>query len=263
MIIRGSVSDNTNALYTLNIIDQIGGTKRIKLGVGDYLGTSKGFIQAENTGVGALTLDLNPQGNPVSINGALSQPGASLSLNGDLVANELRAGWLSATANFGPDSGAKDFVYYDTADGAGTLSNERFRIQNTTGYIAIGTSTPNYMITSHSATAPQLSLSAGAGNAQWTLRNAGGNLYFSTTTATITATSTLAGFTIQGSNNATAIATTTLNGMLNLGTAPSTNGTSTIQMGKIQWDGYDSAGSRICVYFVGINLTAQTGACNP
>jgi len=54
---------------------------------------------------------------------------------------------------------------------------------------------------------------------------------------------------------------TTTTAQLNLGTTNSTNGTSTIQMGKIQWDGYDSSGARICAYFVSTTLTAQLGAC--
>lgn len=57
------------------------------------------------------------------------------------------------------------------------------------------------------------------------------------------------------------IASSSPNSLLTVG--PSTaNGTSTISMGKIQWDGYNSAGARICTYFVGTTLTAQLGACN-
>lgn len=45
--------------------------------------------------------------------------------------------------------------------------------------------------------------------------------------------------------------------------AQSTNGTTTISEGKIQWDGYNSAGSRICSFFVGTTLTTVSGACTP
>ncbi len=67
---------------------------------------------------------------------------------------------------------------------------------NKTG--AIGTSTSNYALTIYDPlnTDAQLSLSAGAGIAQWTARNAGGNLYLSTTTVAGTATTTTAALSI-------------------------------------------------------------------
>jgi hypothetical protein len=64
----------------------------------------------------------------------------------------------------------------------------------------IATITPQYVTTSFSATAPQLSLSAGAGIAQWAFRNAGGNLYFSTTTVAGTATTSTPALTLEGSS---------------------------------------------------------------
>src|SRR5690606_19009437 len=59
-----------------------------------------------------------------------------------------------------------------------------------------------------SSTSSQLSLSAGAGISQWTFRNAGGNLYLSTTTVAGTATSTQAALTITNSG-ALSLGTTT------------------------------------------------------
>lgn len=58
------------------------------------------------------------------------------------------------------------------------------------------------------------------------------------------------------------IASTTFNGVLGLGTGASTNGTSTISAGKIQIDGYNSAGSRVCMFVVGTTLTIISGQCN-
>lgn len=50
---------------------------------------------------------------------------------------------------------------------------------------------------------------------------------------------------------------------LSLGTVGSTNGTSTTAAGKLQWDGYNSAGVRMCAYFNAANtLVTQAGACN-
>ncbi len=77
------------------------------------------------------------------------------------------------------------------------------------GYTTIATTTANYPLTSFSATAPQLALSAGAGIAQWTQRNAGGNLYFATTSVAGTATTSISAFEIAGDG----FGTTTLRGL--------------------------------------------------
>ncbi|MBP9711327.1 MAG: tail fiber domain-containing protein, partial [Candidatus Pacebacteria bacterium] len=76
------------------------------------------------------------------------------------------------------------------------------------GNIGIGTTTPQWLLNQTSATAAQLSLSAGAGVAQWAFRNAGGNLYFATTTVAGTATSSPSALTIMGSNGSVGIGTT-------------------------------------------------------
>ena len=58
------------------------------------------------------------------------------------------------------------------------------------------------------------------------------------------------------------LSTTTSSAILNLGNdAAAANGTTTVMMGKIQFDGYNSAGTRTCVYVVGTTLTAVAGAC--
>lgn len=69
----------------------------------------------------------------------------------------------------------------------------------TTGNVGIGTSSPIWPLNIFASANPQLSLSAGAGLAQWTLRNAGGNLYFATTTVAGTATTTISALTLSGS----------------------------------------------------------------
>lgn len=80
-------------------------------------------------------------------------------------------------------------------------------VSATTSSMAIGTSTiSNAMsatLTLASSTASQLSLSAGAGLAQWAFRNAGGNLYFATTTVAGTATSSVAALEIQNQATST------------------------------------------------------------
>jgi hypothetical protein len=62
-----------------------------------------------------------------------------------------------------------------------TASAERMRLTST-GLLGIGTTTPTHKLTLTDATAPQLSLSAGAGINQWVFRNEGGYLAIATST---------------------------------------------------------------------------------
>jgi hypothetical protein len=100
---------------------------------------------------------------------------------------------------------------------SGTGGNIRFfnnnagtelAILTNSGNLGIGTSTPQWLLNPASASAPQLSLSAGAGIAQWAFRNAGGNFYLSTTTIAGTATSSLSALTILGSSGNVGIGST-------------------------------------------------------
>ena len=75
------------------------------------------------------------------------------------------------------------------------------------------------MLTISTTTVPQLSLSAGAGLGQWTFRNAGGNLYFSTTTIAGTATTSISALEIAGDG----FGTTTVRGLNIVGQATSTS----------------------------------------
>ena len=77
----------------------------------------------------------------------------------------------------------------------------------TTSSIAVGTSTAAWPLTVYASAASQLALSAGAGLAQWTIANEGGNLYFSTTTVAGTATSSPAAIEFRNSGTALGIAT--------------------------------------------------------
>ncbi len=78
-------------------------------------------------------------------------------------------------------------------------SNERMRIDGV-GRLDLGTTTnPLTQMVIASSTNPQLALSAGAGLAQWFMRNAGGNFYLGTTTVAGTATTSTAAFSLTGS----------------------------------------------------------------
>lgn len=82
----------------------------------------------------------------------------------------------------------------------GLLSTASTTIQNTYfpagGNVGIGTTTPLFPLTVGTTSTSQLSLSAGAGVAQWTAANEGGNLYLSTTTVAGTATTSSAALSI-------------------------------------------------------------------
>ena len=99
--------------------------------------------------------------------------------------------------------------------------------------IGIGTTTSQWPLTIYSATAPQLSLSAGAGIDQWTLRNVNTNLYFATSSNSTYATNTLAAMTILSSGNvgigtanpSNKLTVQGLNSIAGLGTELATNGT--------------------------------------
>ncbi len=101
-----------------------------------------------------------------------------------------------------------------------------FLFDSSTGFLGLGTTTPQWLLNPFSATAPQLSLSAGAGIAQWAFRNAGGNLYLATTTVAGTATTSISALTIIGSSGNVGIGTT------NPGYALDVNGDVNVASGK-------------------------------
>ncbi len=104
---------------------------------------------------------------------------------------------------------AYDF-YPASGNGLAFYTNTAARMYiSTGGFIGFGTTTPTYRVNPFSSTAPQLALSAGVGLNQWTFRNAGGDLYLSTTTVAGDATTTTSALEISGSG----FGTTTVRGL--------------------------------------------------
>lgn len=90
---------------------------------------------------------------------------------------------------------ASDYQFYISGGSSSSA------VLTNAGRLGLGTTTPTYLLNPYSATAPQLALSAGAGIAQWVMRNAGGNLYFATTTVAGTATTTVAALEVRNSGS--------------------------------------------------------------
>lgn len=102
-------------------------------------------------------------------------------------------------------------IYNSTTTVSGTPSVQ--------GKIGIGTSSPKWLLHLDSSTAPQLSLSVGAGVAQWTMRNAGGDLFFSTTTTQGIATTSTAALTLKATGKpGLGVSTSTANATLTVET---------------------------------------------
>lgn len=117
--------------------------------------------------------------------------------------------------------------------------------------IGVGTSTPFgfYSATLASSTAPQLSLSAGGGLAQWVFRNAGGNLYIASTTVAGTATTTTSAFSIIGATGEVATrflsVLTKFVGVIAAAFTPSTEGEMGIDTTSNQLKYYASSAVRV------------------
>lgn len=77
----------------------------------------------------------------------------------------------------------------DTATGDYTFDSSTFVIDSTGDEVSVGTTTQAYPLSVYAASEPQFSLSNGAGVPEWIQRNAGGNLYFATSTGAATTSS--------------------------------------------------------------------------
>lgn len=144
-------------------------------------GTVIGSINSVGLGIGSVAVD-----NPLEVYGS-----ASFGANQDFLLSE--------------ETGYKSIQ---------TFSNTPLALNALGNSVGIGTSTPIYKLTVASSTA----LTDGAGIAQWITRNAGGNLYFSTSTIAGTATTSISALEISGSG----FGTTTLRGLNISGQATST-----------------------------------------
>lgn len=140
-----------------------------------------------------------------------------------------------------------EFSTYDTAirtflraDATGSSVNTMFL----GGNVGIGTSTPKFLLQLASSTAPQLNLADGSlTSSQWTLRNAGGNLYFATSSPSTFATSSATAVTINN-NGFVGIGTTNPRGALDVQTG-GTNSSVTWNGNQLDISGGTNPGFRV------------------
>jgi len=222
--------------------------------------TTTGYIEVNGTGTSTIAGGLQ-LAKPLNITNTTASSTFANGIN-------LSAGCFSiAGACIGAGGGS--------TNPAGSGTELQYRANGTTfgaitssafdgTHLSLATTTAAFAsFTVGSSTVPQLALSDNtAADNLWTFRNSGGNLFLATSTAL--ATSSVTALQINGNSTPSlAVGTTTSAGILNLGTQPSTNGTSTVMMGKIQFDGYNSAGTRTCVMLVGTAFVIVAGACTP
>ncbi|MDO8552759.1 MAG: hypothetical protein Q7S01_04560, partial [bacterium] len=135
-----------------------------------------------------------------------STPAQRLSVNGTIYTTggiQFPDGSLQIAAAAGAaaiGSGTIGQIPYYAAAGTSLTATSSLFIA-TSGNVGIGTTTPNWTLTSSNSTGPQLSLGDGANNS-WTFRNSGATLYIATSTYSATSTTAALAF-----NNSTGAAT--------------------------------------------------------
>lgn len=138
------------------------------------------------------------------------------------------------------------------------------------GYAGIGTTTPKWLLQLATSTRSQLTFSTGnAADDHLSFRWTGSNFYIASSSATGNfATATTPFFNLDANKPASvAVGSTTqtvtaVNGLFTQG-SNGANGSSTQSMGKAQWDFYNTAGTRSCMFVVGTTLTIVANACTP
>lgn len=234
-----------------------------------------GKVLTWNNGVPQWVATTTYSGALSFLNGnvTVANNGVTLAMLPTLAANSIWANNTSATGNAvaiatsSIFSGTTGQHAYFGASGALVGTTSLFTASNQ--FIGIGTTTPVYPLTVYANSTSSLALSAGAGLAQWLFANEGGNFYLGTSTAGGVGTSTpFSAFSINGTGAPSlSIGSTTqtlsaITGLITQG-SNGANGSSTISNGKVQFDTYNSAGTRVCAMINGTAWSISTGACTP
>lgn len=208
--IWGNTGFATSTPWGQVAINPIGGQASNQFVIGSSTRTNFLVNNAGNVGVGSL----NPLTNLQVGSGTQAFIGSNIYAG---VNTPGAAGFALHNSNLNTEVG---LFAGNSGDGSiGSISNNPFKFQSNNteiaritpaGFLAIGTTTPSIgVLTVSSSTLSQIALSAGAGIAQWTFRNAGGNFYLSTSTIVGTSTSTLPALSIIGSTGAIGVGTST------------------------------------------------------
>ncbi|MEI6345703.1 MAG: immunoglobulin-like domain-containing protein [bacterium] len=183
--------------------------------------SSSGSGTVTSVALSGGTTGLTTSGGPITSSGTLTLAGTLALANGGTNATSFTTSgnsvYYNGTALVTAPASTAVVTPYASSTVMSASASAYFATAS--GSVGIGTTTPQWLLNLQSSTASQLALSAGAGVAQWAFRNAGGNLYFSTTTTAGTATTSTAAFSISGSG----FGTTTLRGLTISGQATSTS----------------------------------------
>lgn len=166
------------------------------VGVGLFSGLSLGQTGKTDTGnlfMGALSGELLQSGDGNIILGYNTLTDNLYSGDGNILIGSSLSPTTTAV------SGALDIGNVIFGTGMYSSTTTTSNIPTIAGKIGLGTTSPKYLLHLNSTSAPQLALTAGNTDNAWTFRNAGGNLYISTSSPTTFATSTTAAISISPS----------------------------------------------------------------
>lgn len=222
ILINNATSTITNLFSTNSTSTNATSTNFASSQIASRLARFGGTATSTFTALGWLGVGTTTPGSQIHITdgGALADYGvaqlliSNTSAAGDEGAASIVGGASGySTLNFGDsnDENAGIIDYYHAADRFEFRTNAAATsmVLDSSGRLGLGTTTPTWLLNLASASAPQLALSAGAGSPQWTMRNAGGNLYFATTTVAGTATSSPAALTLNNAGTGLFVGTTT------------------------------------------------------
>ncbi|MDP2594043.1 MAG: hypothetical protein Q8P36_01770, partial [bacterium] len=239
--IAGQVATNVTTIQQVNMIQDL---SNLIVRDGDFRGGtfdggsvtnastvsattgSFGTLSGGSLTAGATTLATTTITGDLTVSGTITPSIVSASTS-------ISAPYFTATSGAATSTFAGLFsVGTSSPWGSGLLtvgtSSPLLYVDNASGNVGIGTTTPTWLLNPSSATAPQLALSAGAGFSQWAMRNAGGILYIATTTVAGTATSTTAALTIDANGNISIASTLGITGLGTFGSGFLSQASSTV-----------------------------------
>lgn len=141
-----------------------------------------------------------------ALTGVTSFNGLVITANTGTITTGVWNGTTIAVANGGTGTGTtftQGSVVFAGASGIYTQNNANFFWDNSRVAHGIGTTTPSYILTVASSTAPQIALSDALGSNLWTMRNVNANFYLATSTFNSTSTNAIISITPSATANAT------------------------------------------------------------